>query len=98
MGCLPRPRRPRRLPVAERLPLVGEDAFLGTRAVRHRLGERPVGLLVDPLLRRLADRVYVDTVRAQLLLVALERIARRPLLEQLTRDVLVVVVCAMPVH
>src|SRR5689334_10492300 len=98
MGPLPRPLRPRRLAVAERLPAIGEHAVLRGVGGGHRLRERPVGLLVDPLLRGSADSVDVDPIRAQLLLVALDRIARRPLLEHLARHVLVVVVGAVPVH
>src|SRR5215212_7690956 len=98
MYCLLGPVRPRCLAVAERLPAVGEHAVLGLRAVGHRLRQRPIGLFVDPLLRRRADRVDVDPISAQLLLVALDRVALRPFLEQLARDVLVVVVRTVAVH
>src|SRR5437763_13534 len=95
MGYLARPLRPWGLAVAQRLPALREHAGVGVGGIGHRLRQRPVGLLVDPLLGRRADRVDVDAVRAQLLLVARDRIARRPFLEHFTRAVLVVGVGAM---
>src|SRR5690349_8529776 len=98
MRRLARPERPRRLAVAERLPVVGEDAVLGLVRVRHRLRQRPVGLLVDPLLRGGADGLNVDPVTAELLHVAVDRVALGPLLEQFARHVLVVVMRTVAVH
>src|SRR5690242_19879469 len=93
IGGLPCPARPRRDTVAERLPLVGEDAVCGCARIGHRLRQGPLGLLIDQLLCLRPDRVYVaHTGRAQLLLVALDRVAQRPLLEHFLRHVLVIVV------
>src|SRR4051794_40980327 len=75
---LPRPARPRRLAVAEWLPLLGEHAVEHVGWIRHRLLECPIGLAVDELLRLGANRVHVDALRAQLLFVALDRVTRGP--------------------
>src|SRR3954452_1020100 len=95
---LAHPVRPRRLAISERLPAIGEDARVGVVRIRHRLRQRPVRLVVAPLLRRRAHGVDVDALRPQLLLVALDRVARGPLVHHLARDVPVVVVRAVAVH
>src|SRR3954451_13850255 len=98
MCRLPGPARPRRLAVAERLPLVGEHAVEHCVRVGHRLLARPGGLGVDQLLGLRPDCVDVDSLATQLLLVALDRVTLRPLLEHLRGYVLEVVMRTVSVH
>src|SRR4051812_32448296 len=92
------PTGPRRVAVAERRHVVGEDAVARGGGVGHRLRERPLGLVLKLLAYRRVDRLHVDALGAQLALVALDRVARRPVLEQLLRHVAHVVVRAVAVH
>src|SRR4051812_4041564 len=98
MSGLPVPARPWGLAVAERRHVVGEDAVARAGRVGHRLRERPLGLALELLAHRSVYRLHVDAGGAELALVALDRIALRPALEQLLRHVAHVVVRAVAVH
>src|SRR3954447_26248801 len=98
MRYLASPARPRCLAIAKRLPAIREHTLGRVTGVGHRLLERPVGLGVDELLRRRANSVDVDALGTQLLLIALDRVAPRPLLEERRWHVLVVVVGTVAVH
>src|SRR6185437_319781 len=92
------PVRPGRVAVAELRVLRGEHALPSAGRVGHRLLERPLGLLLDLLLHRGANRLDVDAVVGELLLVAVHRVALLPDFEELLGHVAHVVVRAVAVH
>src|SRR3954471_9901251 len=92
------PSRPRRLAVAERRDLVGEDAVTCRRRVGHRLLECPLGLALELLAHGCVDRLDVDPLARERALVVVDRVTLRPVLEQLLRHVAHVVVRAVAVH
>src|SRR5215218_1674260 len=92
------PARPWRLPVAQLGIAVREHAVRCVGGVGHRLLECPPGFAVELFLDRGPDRLHVDPVRFQPLLVGADRVARLPLLEHLLRHIAHVVVCAVAVH
>src|SRR3954463_11763386 len=92
------PARPGGLAVAERRHVLCEDAVKRGGWVGHRLSESPFGLALELLSHLGVDRLHVDSVARERALVRLDRIALRPVLEQLLRHIAHVVVRAVAVH
>src|SRR4051812_32817323 len=92
------PARPRGHAVAERRHVVGEHAVARRRGIGHRLGQRPLGLALELLAHRGVNRLSVDALARELLLVGVDRVALCPALEQLLRHVAHVVMGAVTVH